>query len=68
VKDVVNMKNITHVLRVINTYVLSALIRFVLVLTRQGPVSQWYIASVFFVGKYTEVMLRFMFVIGVLSY
>ena len=67
-KNVVNMKNITHVLLVINTYVSIALIQFILVLMRPDPVVQWYIANASFVGKYMVVMLRFMFAINVLSY
>ena len=40
VKNVVNMKNITHVVHVINTYVSTALIQFILVLMQPDPVIQ----------------------------
>lgn len=51
-----------------NEHLSSALIPFILALMRPDPVTQWYIANVSFVGKYMGVMLRFMFVISVLSY
>jgi hypothetical protein len=62
------MKNTTHVLNVINTYVSIALIQFILVLTLPDPVVQLYITNASFVGKYMGVMLRFKFAINVQSY